>query len=45
VPKLVEVLREGTATTLWNQQVQTARTISNNELDITVSDNEKERAC
>jgi len=45
VPKLVEILRESTATTLWNKQVQTVITIPNNKPDITVSDNEKEHAC
>ena len=41
VPQLVEIFRESTVTTLWNQQVQTGRTIPNNKLDITKSDNEK----
>jgi len=41
VPKSVETSQGGKATTLWNQKVQTGRTIPNNKLDIIMSDNEK----
>jgi hypothetical protein len=41
VPKLVETSPEGKVTTLWNQQVQTDRTIPNNKLDIIIRNNEK----
>ena len=33
--------QEGQVTILWNQQVQTDRTIPNNKPDIIISDNEK----
>jgi hypothetical protein len=33
--------KEGTATLLWNQQVQTDRTIPNNKPDIIIHDNRK----
>jgi hypothetical protein len=39
--KIVETKPEGKVTILWNQQVQTDRTIPNNKLDITIRDNEK----
>jgi hypothetical protein len=41
LPKLVETSREGKVTILWNQQVQTDRTLPNNEPDITIRDNKK----
>ena len=41
VPKSVETSQEGKVTMLWNQQVQTDRTIPNNKPDITIRDNEK----
>ena len=44
VPKSVETGQEGNVTVLWNQQVQTDRTISNNKSDIIILDNEK-RTC
>jgi len=42
VPKSVETSQEGNVTILWNQQVQTDRTIPNNKPDIIIRDNEKE---
>jgi len=39
--KLVE-RNEGELTMLWNQQVQTSRTIRNSKLDNIISDNEEE---
>jgi hypothetical protein len=41
VPKSVVTNQGGKVTILWNQQVQTDRTISNNKPDITIRDNEK----
>jgi hypothetical protein len=41
VPKTVETSQEGKVTILWNQQVQTDRTIPNNKPDIIIRDNEK----
>ena len=41
VPKSVETSQEGKVTILWNQQVQTDRTIPNNKPDIIICDNEK----
>jgi hypothetical protein len=41
VPKSVETSRGGKVTMLWNQQVQTDRTIPNNKPDIVIRDNEK----
>jgi enolase len=41
VPESVETSQEGKVTILWNQQVQTDRTIPNNKADIIISDNEK----
>jgi len=41
VPKSVETSQGGEVTILWNQQVQTDRTIPNNKPDITIRDNEK----
>ena len=41
VPKLVETSEEGRVTILWNQQVQTDRTITNNKPDIIIRVNEK----
>ena len=41
VPKSVETSQRGKVTILWNQQVQTDRTISNNKPDIIIRDNEK----
>jgi hypothetical protein len=44
VPKPVETSQVGKVTILWNQQVQTDRTIPNNKRDIIIQDNE-ERTC
>jgi hypothetical protein len=44
VPKSVEASQGGNVTILWNQQVQTDRTILNNKPDIIIRDNEK-RTC
>jgi hypothetical protein len=44
VPKSVETSQGGKVTILWNQQVQTDRTILNNKPDIIIRDNEK-RTC
>jgi len=41
VPKSVETSQGGKVTTLWNQQVQTDRSIPNNKPDIIIRDNEK----
>ena len=41
VPKSVETSQRGKVTILWNQQVQTDRTIPNNKPDIIIHDNEK----
>jgi len=41
VPKSVETSQEGKVTKLWNQQVQTDRTIPNNKPDVTIRDSEK----
>ena len=41
VPKSVETSHKGKVTILWNQQVQTDKTIPNNKLDITIHDNKK----
>jgi hypothetical protein len=41
VPISVETSNEGKVTVLWNQQVQTDRTIPNNEQDIIIHDNNK----
>jgi len=41
VPKLVEASQGSKVTILWNQQVQTDRTIHNNKPDIIIRDNEK----
>ena len=41
VPKLVETNKGGKVTVLWNQQVQTDKTIPNNNSDIIIGDNEK----
>jgi hypothetical protein len=41
VPKLAETSRGSKVTILWNQQVQTDRTIPNNKPDIVIRDNEK----
>jgi len=41
VPKSVETSQGGKVTILWNQQIQTGRTIPNNKPDITIRDNEK----
>jgi hypothetical protein len=40
-PKSVETSQLGKVTILWNQQVQTDRTIPNNKPDIIIRDNEK----
>jgi len=44
VPKSVETSQGDKVTILWNQQVQTDRTIPNNKPDTIISDNEK-RTC
>jgi hypothetical protein len=41
VPKSVETSQGGKVTILWNQQVQTDRTIPSNKPDIVICDNEK----
>jgi hypothetical protein len=41
VPKSVETSHKGKVTILWNQQVQTDRTIPNNKPHITIRDNGK----
>ena len=41
VPKSVETSQGGKETMLWNQHVQTERTIPNNKPDIIIRDNEK----
>jgi len=41
MPKSVETSQEGKLTILWNQQVQTDRTIPNNKPHIIIGDNEK----
>ena len=41
MPKSVETSEWGKVTILWNQQIQTDRTIPNNKPDILISDNEK----
>ena len=40
VPKSVETSKGGKVTILWNQQVQSDRTIPNNKPDIIIRDNE-----
>ena len=40
LPKSVETIQGGKVTILWNQQVQTDRTIPNNKPDIIIGDNE-----
>jgi hypothetical protein len=44
VPKSVEADQGDNVTMLWNQQVQTDRTIPNNKPDVIIRDNEK-RTC
>jgi hypothetical protein len=41
VPKLVEASSEGKVTVLWNQQVQTVRTIPDNKPDTVIPENGK----
>jgi 3-deoxy-D-manno-octulosonic acid (KDO) 8-phosphate synthase len=41
VPKSVETSEEGKVNILWNQHVQTGRTIPSNKPDIIIRDNEK----
>ena len=41
MPKSVETSQGGKVTILWNQQVQTDRTIPNNKPDIIIRDNGK----
>ena len=41
MPELVEKIQGCKVTILWNQQVQTDRTIPNNKPDIIIRDNEK----
>ena len=43
VPKLAETRHEGNVPMLWNQQVQTDRTIPTNKSDIIIRDNEKRK--
>jgi len=45
VPTLEETGRGGKVTILWNQQVQTDRTVPNNKLDIKTVIINKEHAC
>jgi len=45
VPYLVETGRGGKVTILWNQQMQTDRTVPNNKLDIKTVIINKEHAC
>jgi len=40
VPKVVETSQGGKVTILWNQQIQTDRTLPNNKPDIIIRDNE-----
>jgi hypothetical protein len=40
VPKSVETSKTGKVTVLWNQQVQTDRTVTNSKQDIIIRDNE-----
>jgi len=40
VPKSVETSQGGKVTILWNEQIQTDRTISNNKPDIIIRDKE-----
>jgi len=40
VPKLVETTQEGKVTILWNQQVQTDRSIFDSKLDTVIHDND-----
>ena len=40
MPKSVETSQGGKVATLWNQQIQTDRTIANNKPDIIIHDNE-----
>ena len=42
MPKSVETSQGGKVTILWNQQIQTDRTIPNNKPDVIIRDNEKE---
>jgi len=44
IPKSLETSQGGKVTILWNQQVQTDRTIPSNKLDIIIGDNER-RTC
>jgi hypothetical protein len=44
VPKSVKTGQGGKVTILWNQQVQTVRTIPNNKQDIIIRNNVK-RTC
>jgi hypothetical protein len=41
VPKSIETSQGAKVTKLWNQEVQTDRTIPNNKPDIIICDNEK----
>jgi hypothetical protein len=41
LPKSVETSRGGKVTILWNQQIQTDRTIPNNKPDIVIGDYKK----
>jgi hypothetical protein len=43
LPKSVKTSNEGKVTVLWNRQVQTDRTIPNNEQDIIIRDNNKRK--
>ena len=44
MPKSAEIIQGSKVTILWNQQVQTDRTIPNNKPDIIISNNGK-RTC
>jgi len=45
VPKSVETSQGGKVTILWNQQVQTDRTIPNNKPDIIIRGMKREHVC
>ena len=45
VPKSVVTNQGGKVTILWNQQVQTDRTIRSNNSGFVIRDNEKKHAC
>ena len=45
VPKSVETSQGGKVTVLWNQEVQTDRTIPKNKPDIIISEMKMEHVC